>query len=222
MHPPFHSFTWLCAHSYSADRFCFDSYEVIYCIQGNDIGSHQNTIQQWGHEPKSNVKGSNMHICHCGSYGCQMLSVPCLGWFHRRTKGKPPTFEGRLCLTHGLYEVSIPGIASTFREMGFNCVRFPWSVWMARDLSRLSVALFRGPALSSFSSSYLCTRKHAGENLCAMCAMRTLQRHWRQYSAEDMEPKRTSHLEESVFGKGTPCAPSDWLLSRGASRSCGE
>lgn len=31
----------------------------------------------------------------------------------------------------GLHLRSAESIAKTFREMGFNCVRFPWSVWMA-------------------------------------------------------------------------------------------
>jgi len=43
----------------------------------------------------------------------------------------------------GLHLRSASSIASTFRDMGFNCVRFPWSVWMVQADPAVSLTLQR-------------------------------------------------------------------------------
>ncbi|CAJ1366027.1 unnamed protein product [Effrenium voratum] len=53
----------------------------------------------------------------------ERVKLACVNWGGAEVK------DG---IVGGLHLRSAFSIASTFREMGFNCVRFPWSVWMVQ------------------------------------------------------------------------------------------
>eukprot|EP00434_Breviolum_minutum_P027106 symbB.v1.2.023972.t1/scaffold2236.1/size84961/6 len=62
------------------------------------------------------------------------VKLACVNWAGAEVK------DG---IVGGLHLRSASSIASTFRDMGFNCVRFPWSVWMVQTDPAVSLTLQR-------------------------------------------------------------------------------
>ena len=73
--------------------------------------------------------------------------------------------------------VTAKGIAATFKSMGFNCVRFPWSVWMVRN-----------PELRF---RRLCARAHLG-----LCSCLLVFASWQVQT----NPRVPDHLQKSLLG----------------------